>query len=363
MAEDNTPEPEPQDPEPSASEPTSPDLKPNAGAVGLTPGQRLAAKKAQKAVEKREFKEDLRRQEEVKRQQEQEEADRLMGRAPADVALPESVERVAGTFTHTLQDNRGRILGGVVAAIAIAAIVIGAQRLMRSGAAEEAAQLGVALELANAPIDAEDADGQTDDGKPLFKSEQARAEKALAAFDKVAKESEDRPAGRWATLGAAAVQVELGKYEEARARFQGVYDAEAKEPSLAGRALEGVAIALEGAGKIEEAVKTLEKLKDVPGNRELANFQLARIKLAKGDREGGKSMLKALYDQLNTPSEGSAPSPYLKAEVEVRLAELDSTLVDKGSSAGDPQQFSQEQIQKLLEQLQRDKGQSGAGSE
>lgn len=370
MAEENTPEPGASpDPELGASElpPVSeggavpPAAAPSAAAapavegkaVALTPGQRLAAKKAQKAVEKREFKEEIKLREEEKRQKEEAEADRLLGRTAPTPVLPAEVEQAARTFSDFMQDHRDKILMTLGALAALAAVAFGAQRFLRSGAAEQAAQLGRALEITTAGLDPDDADGKADDGKPVYKTEQDRATKALAAFDEVIKGGDDSDAATWAKLGAAAQLVELAKFEEAQKRFQAVFDAHQKEPQIAARALEGVAIALEGAGKQDEALKVYDKLKAVEGSKELAAYHVARIKLAKGDREAGKTELKALYDQLATPVEGSAPSRYVKSEVEVRLAEIDSKLVDKGGVGEAPQQFSEEQIQRLMEQLQK----------
>jgi len=335
---------------------------PSGKPAALTPGQRLAAKKAQKAVEKREFKEELRRDEDEKRQKEEAEADRLLGRTRPQPALPAEVEQAARTFSDFLQDHREKILFTAAGLVALAAIVFGAQRFLRSGAAEHAAQLGSALEIANAAIDADDADGKADDGKPVFKTEQDRATKALAAFDDVIKGSDDAAAAVWAKLGAAVQLVELGKFDDARQRFQRVYDDNTKDAPIAARALEGVGIALEAAGKPDDALKVFDKLKAIEGSAELSEFHSARIKLAKGDREAGKTALKALYDKLSTPAEGSAPSRYLKAEVEVRLAEIDAKLVDKGGVGEAPQQFSEEQIQRLMEQLQKQQGGQAPGT-
>ncbi|HVZ37621.1 MAG TPA: tetratricopeptide repeat protein [Polyangiaceae bacterium] len=332
--------------------------------AALTPGQRLAAKKAQKAVEKRESKEERKRAAEDERQREQAEVDRLYGRVQPTAGLPEDVQKVAGSFTRFLQTHRERILLGVVSAIVLVGVAFAVQRFVRAGSAEQAAELGKALELAQARIDPQDQDGKSDDGKPLFKSADARSEQACTAFERAAKAGPDRPAGAWALLGEAANELTLGKFEPARAHFQGVYDAHADDPELAARALEGVGVSLEAAGKTDQALKAYEKLKSVGGSQELAEFQIARLKLAQGDREGGKSMLKKLYDQLSSPSEGSAPSPYLKNEVELRLAELDSSLVDKGRVGDQPQQFSEEQLQRLIEQLQKkSKGAGGANPE
>ena len=366
MPQDNNPRPgsEPDAPDGSVSTDGIPDPVPSsvpspAAPTGpLTPGQRLAAKQAQKALDKREFREELKVRAEQDRQKEQVEADKLFGRPQPDAGLPANVEQVAGTFTDFLQRNRGRILGGLGAAIAIALVALGAQKLMRSGAAEQAALLGTALEISNAPIDKEDADGKTDDGKPVFKTPSERAQKALAAFAAAAKEGDDG-AATWGLLGQAATEIELGKFDDAKQHFQAAYDAHKDSPVIAGRALEGVGLALEGAGKADEARATYEKLKTSTADKQLADLHLARLALAKGDQETGKTLLKSLYDELKSPVDGAPPSRYLRSEVEVRLAEIDSTLVTKQpqvfdpTSLGDPSQMSQEQIKKLIEQLQK----------
>jgi hypothetical protein len=350
---------EPGEPGPDAATPSSaaPPEKPQA----TTPGQRLAAKQALKATQKREFKEELKRNEEEKRRKELEEADRLLGRGPVEPALPQNVERAAGKFTTALQMNRDRILIGLAALVVASGLAFGLTRFMRSGAREQAAELGRAIELANAPIDAEDADGKTDDGKPLFKSESERASKSAAAFAEAAKEDIKGATGTWAKLGQAAAQLTLGKAEEARGLFQSVSAGDVDDPGVRARSLEGAAIALETQGKADEALKAFEQLKKLEGEQELADFHVARLRLAKGDREGAKNLLKTLYDRLNAAKEDSPPSPYLKAEVELRLAELDSSLVNQGSSAQQPQQFSDEQLQRLLEQLQKGKAPGAQG--
>src|SRR5262245_25079121 len=118
MGEDNNLEPEPNDSERMTPEPGAEDSAPNAeGAAqagapsraappaslkGLSPGQRLAAKKAQKAIEKREFKDELKRKEEESRAQEQAEAERFL--APqSEPALPDEVQKVAGDFSDFVQ--------------------------------------------------------------------------------------------------------------------------------------------------------------------------------------------------------------------------------------------------------------------
>lgn len=375
MGEDNNLEPEPNDaeritPEPGAEGSTPDGAVPAAvgGAAptslkGLSPGQRLAAKKAQKSVEKREFKDELKRKEEETRAEEQAEAERFLA-PPREPALPDEVQKVAGDFTDFVQTNRGRILGGVAALLIGSLAFIGIRNLMHTGSAEQAGLLAAALDTANAQIDPENTAGKSDDGKPVFKSREDRAKKAAEAFAVAAKNSPDSLAAGWAQLGEAAENMAGGQAAKAAPLYQAVYEKHAGTQALRTRALEGLGIAAEAQGKPDEALKRFEELK--AADKDFAEYHLARLKLEKGDRDGAKTLLKGIYDRLSDRPQGTPPSRYLKGEVEVRLSELDSSLVDKGTSGEGGQQFSQEELQRLIEQLRQQQGgglPAGGGAE
>ena len=164
-------------------------------AKGMTPGQRLAAKKAQKAVDKKDFKEDLKQKE--KDAQEQAQAQAQANTANAEPALPEEVQKVASDFSDFVHENQGRIIGGIVAFIVISVTVILAQRFMSTGNAEAANALESAIEISTAPIDAEEKDGKTDDGKPVFATREDRTKKAAGAFAGVSKKFADDDIAPW----------------------------------------------------------------------------------------------------------------------------------------------------------------------
>ncbi len=355
------------DPLPESDPPTAADAPAeSAGIAGtaaqkaLTPGQRLAQKRGKKALQKKEFKAELQREDEAKAEAEQEEAERILGRRP-EPGAPDSVQEVASEFTGYVQHNRGRIVGAVLAVVALGFAAVLARTYMGAGSAEQAQLLASAIEIANAPIDVADADGKNADGKPVFKSAADRAAKAADAFASAAKKDPDSTAGSWAKLGQASVLMAAGKADQATPLFQTTFSARKDEPVLGGPALEGLGIALEAGGKTDEALKRFEELKSYDGgaHKDVAEYHLARIKLAKGDRDGAKALLKDVYDRLGAPAEGAPKSRFLKGEVEARLAELDSSLVPAGGS--EAQQFSSEEIQRLIQQLQQ-KGNAPAGS-
>jgi hypothetical protein len=175
----------------------------------LTPGQRLAAKKAQKATKKKEFKADLKQREEDAREKERAEANRIFQRNVKAEGLPEEVAKASSTFTDFMQRNRGRIVGALAAFVGVSALFLVAQRYLFTGSEEQAAKLAEALELAEAPIDADDADGKTDDGDVVFKTRADRAAKAAAAYEAAIKVDPDSKSAAWASLALAQLKLEL----------------------------------------------------------------------------------------------------------------------------------------------------------
>lgn len=339
-------------PEGAANAAPSPEPAAKSGeAKGLTPGQRLAAKRNKKAQQKQDFKAELKRQEEQERVEEEEEADRVMGVQRAPVA-PDAVQEVARDFSSYVHDHRSTIVTSLVLLVAVGLAVVLGKGYLSTGSAEQAKLLQTAIEIANAQVDATNNDGKDSDGKPVFKSDADRATKAQEAFAAVVKSSADSSAARWAKLGQGSVLTLAGKSDEAAPLFAASFAARGDQAAQGALALEGQALALESAGKVDEAVKQLEQLKSYDGSayKDIAEYHLARIKLARGDRDAAKTLLKGVYDRLGSPAEGAPKSRFLKGEVEVRLAELDSSLVPAGGGA---QEFSQEEIQRLIQQLQQ----------
>lgn len=368
MADENNIQPTPPANSGTGPEPSAPaageDSAQNTQAdpKGLTPGQRLAAKRNKKAQQKQEFKGELKRQEEQQRADEQEEAERMMGTYTAPVTTPDAVQEVARDFSSYLHDHRNLIVGGIVTLVVVGLAAVFGQNWFRAGSAEQAKLLATAIEIANAQVDSSNTDGKDAAGKPVFKSEADRANKAVEAFAAAAKESPDSTAARWAKLGQSSVLTLSGKAGDAVPLFAASFSARGDQAGLGALALEGHALSLETAGKVDEALKQLEQLKTYEGGayKDLAEYHVARIKLAQGDRDGAKTLLKGVYDRLGSPAEGAPKSRFLKGEVEVRLAELDSSLVPAGGSGS--QDFSPEEIQRLIQQLQQQKGGAPAGA-
>jgi tetratricopeptide (TPR) repeat protein len=347
----------------SADDISPPSGEPSTAGVALkdlTPGQRLAAKKAVKAEHKREVKDEAKRKSEEAREREEAEANRTFGRVPDAPPAPDNVQRAAVEFSSYLQGHRAALLGAVVGVVGIGLAWIYGKKAISAGSVEQTRLLAAAAELATSGIDPNDADGKSEDGKAVYPTVDARDRAAIDAYVRAASEDAKSLAGGWARLAEGMLAMRLERYTDAAKTFEAVFVSHKEDDAMASRALEGLSLALEAAGSREDAERRLEELKalDKGFAGKLADYHLARLKLAAGDRDGAKAKLKALYDGLVEAGGKGDRSPFLRGEVEVRLAELDSSLVHAGGMAGgaDPGQLSPAEIQRLIEQMQKQQG-------
>ena len=94
--------------------------------------------------------------------------------------------------------------------------------------------------------------------------------------------------------------------------------------------------AQEAAGNPGEAQATYERLGNLEDHayEQVANYHLARLMLARGERDEARTALRELVDSLRADTlEGSSEPrfPYLLSQAEVRLRELDPS---SATSAG-----------------------------
>jgi len=305
----------------------------------MTPGQRLAARKASKAKRKAELK------------------------GTADTPVEEiagEVEKAAAEFTDFWGENQKRILIGIGAFLVVSIGVLLWSRQADSSAAAEADALYAAVELTEAEVDADNASEGSKTEDPVFASAADRAKAAVESFAALQRKYGGSEAAAWGLLGEGAAQLDLGASDKAKEAFENALKQVGDRPALAARALEGLALASEQAGNSEAALGKLDELGKLADGqyRDLAEYHTARLKLAKGERDAAKDLLKGVYDRLSAPEPGTPAYPYLKGQVELSLMELDSSLVDKasmgaGGGFGGPGGMTQEQLQQLLQQLQQ----------
>jgi tetratricopeptide (TPR) repeat protein len=124
--------------------------------------------------------------------------------------------------------------------------------------------LAEALELFEAPLEADLPAGSPRPGGTVFATSAEKFTKAAAAFDGVERRFGSRPAGVRAKYYAALCRVELGKLDEAEkalGELGGRREPGALEPALARLALAGLH---RRAGRVEKAVEVYRQLVDDP---------------------------------------------------------------------------------------------------
>jgi len=324
-----------------------------------SPGARLAAQRAAKAAAKA-----------AKR-----------GKTPAD-EIEQKAEARAATMAGWLEENR-TIAYGVLAAVVLVIAAYVAWSMFGGRAAEAAAvDLSAALDVANAEIRSADSPALEDDlsDRETFPTTTARAEKALELFRTVTSAHAGTDAAVWARLGEARALLDLGKPAEARAAYEKALREGSGNTAVAARAYEGIAFTFETENEPAKAIEKFQALSRAGEGayKDLADYHLARMYLRTNEETRAKDLLKELVQRLRTrdDTDPGDVSPYVLSQAELRLAELDSTLVPRPTQGlgggsmfgpggiqiggeGGPSNVTPEQIQEILRNLQKNQG--GAG--
>jgi tetratricopeptide (TPR) repeat protein len=284
-------------------------------------------------------------------------------------------------------------MGWIAVAAAAIAIVgfLGWQYREETTSAAAGTLLEEAIEIASARIESPDAadeasedEDEDADEERTFPTRTARDEAALEAYEALRSQYPGHPSAGIARLGAARTLLALGRNDEAREMYQEALDRDGgRSGTIAWQALEGIGFAQEAAGNADEARATYERLGDLDGHsyEQIANYHLARLMLARGERDEARTALRELVDALRaeTVEDSSEPRfPYLLAQAEVRLRELDPSSATSagpqllgpggGAAGGGPGggggDIDPEQLQELIRQFQaQQQGGGGGGGE
>lgn len=205
-----------------------------------------------------------------------------------------------------------------------------------------------------------------DDPTPVFKSVDERRDTALASYRKVTSSYPGSGAAILARLGEAGVLLDKRNWDGALAAYRDVKASPLAtvDASVRGAALEGIGLALEGKGQVDEALKAFHELEgtNMIGQKELGLYQQARILFAKGDTDKAKELLTSARERIKKESSGSSPPQggeshpfgFLESQVDDLLRRIDPTAVPSAPPprSGGGKGMSAEDMQRLQEQLQ-----------
>lgn len=208
-------------------------------------------------------------------------------------------------------ENRGLVVGGLLAMFVIIAAALGASTMLHAKAADTSMALAEALEVYNAELVSE-GEAKPDGDPPTFATEKARAEASLEAFAPL--RSMDG-IGAMASFYHADLQEQLNNDEAARTEFDALLAAIPASDPVYFLAVERKAFAQERSGDIDGALETWAKL--AGGNAfyaDRAAFNRARLLEKQGDTEQARELYEAFLD--------SYPESTLAEDVRIRSAAL-----------------------------------------
>jgi len=201
-----------------------------------------------------------------------------------------------------------------------------------------------------------DEEGQRDahgsiDARRVFSTTDDRLKAAREDYEKVAAEHPGSLGAGMAKLGLAGVLFDQARYDEAAKLYGEVAGSELArtDPDSKGRSLEGMGLSLEAKGDKDLALKKYGELEnaDIPGYRELALYDQARVLHEKGDNEGAKERLKKVLDKLSKDKQTASldAQSYVGESARALLTRIDPKAV--------PAESSDEALRRALEQFQK----------
>ncbi|MBI5513236.1 MAG: tetratricopeptide repeat protein [Deltaproteobacteria bacterium] len=287
----------------------------------------------------------------------------------------EGVPRWVRRLGEYLAANRvGLGAGLLVAGLAIGGGLYWNARV--SGAAAQAADAYAAgLTAYTAPVSAsEPPDNAFQRGQlgTWYRSEDERLRAASHRFRRAEQVYSSAQTAPLARLSEAGALYQLGRYEDARALYRGLLGADLH--GLEPRVLEGLAFTQEALGELDQARAQYQSLAEVQGGayRDLSQYYQARLLSRRGDDAGAKGILHGLIERLGriTGTEASAvAASQLRDQATGLLRDIDpsdplaaaapssegpgSDLGALLQGAGGPGQLSREQLQRILQQMQK----------
>lgn len=329
--------------------------------AAATAGARIAAAKAAKAA--------LKAAKKAERVEASAAANRTAAPAPTEEEDPveQIKESAVGQAAMRAQDwvgaNQGAVLG--VLGLAVLAFVgwLAYGYVTDSAAVAAADLLGEAVRISRAEIRDEGEEADADAEAPTFASVEERSEAALTAYRRVITEHGDSEAAGWARLGVARLLLTSGETEEARTAFEATVASSGADPVVAMRAYEGVGFTYEAEENWDEAREAFERIRGLENGAygPVADYHLARVRLATGDNVGAQTALEELIDGIRGDSDSSEPEfPYVLAQAQTLLRELDPSSASGAEAPTLGAGASEEEIMEMIRRAMENRGEGGA---
>lgn len=228
--------------------------------------------------------------------------------------------KVAGGVSWVV-DNRGLLIaGGVIAAIAVIAIVI-FQNRKQSGSEEAATAFYDAAEAYGATVGTPQPGSE--DTALTAEERKGKLEAAQQGFARTRETYNEQRVVTLTLLGEASARLDLGDAEAAAKLYSDAAARNDIDPFARAIALQGKAAALESTGDLAGAIEAWKALEGIDQGAFglLAGMQTGRLLEAQGKSDEAR----ALYERIKADHSAvleSLPNRGLKADLEKRLGRL-----------------------------------------
>lgn len=209
------------------------------------------------------------------------------------------------TWARENPRETGIAIGGGLLALLIVGFLFGSSGDVRVDPVAGGA-LSEALRLADRQV------GEPVDGEETFATEEEKREALIAAFSQVRQDHGKSPSGLTATLALADLRYQAGQMDDALALYEEFLGAAGAKHPMRALALEGKALALEGKGELDEALRILDGLAlDHPTQEARSLYSKARILEAQQKWDEARSAWQSLRDDHGMSSLGREASARL----------------------------------------------------
>jgi tetratricopeptide (TPR) repeat protein len=221
---------------------------------------------------------------------------------------PDKFQVAASEAASWMASRQKQIVGAVVVALAVVAIVLGVQSWREGSKGKAGADLYRAIDAASGEVTAIPLPNMD---RPIYKTPEEKEKAVLAEAEKVRQRHGGTRAAVTAALIEGDAQLQLKDWDKAIAAYQRYLDSAPQDDSLRFAALDGLARAQEGKGDAAAAAATWEKAAGVTFFKDRAALERARVLAKAGKTDDAKKALESV----------AKDSP-LAGEAQERLARL-----------------------------------------
>jgi tetratricopeptide (TPR) repeat protein len=133
---------------------------------------------------------------------------------------------------------------------------------------------------------------------PFFPTEEARQRAVIAAAEQILAAHGGTGAATLAALALGDARAKLGEWDEARSAYDRFLAEAPKDDSLRFGALEGIALAEEAKGSLDQAAQAYERLgREAPAFADRADLERARVLAQAGKTGEAKELLAGFADR------------------------------------------------------------------